>query len=84
MASRMTKSKAAVWLVDGLVGGGLGLLVAGIIAVNLVIFSGIDVGYEASIAEVFDYNPVVGVMVVAVLVLGPALGISLARARRRG
>ncbi|HEY5890683.1 MAG TPA: hypothetical protein VIW94_08295 [Acidimicrobiia bacterium] len=51
---------------------------------NLVIFSGIDVGYEASIAEVFNFNPAVGVAVISLLVIGPAVGIVLARARRRG
>jgi hypothetical protein len=79
----MTKSNSTAWLIDGLVGGALGLLVAGIVAVNVVIYSGIDAGYEAGIGEVFDYNPLVGVAVVAILVLGPVLGILLARARRR-
>lgn len=80
----MTNSKASGWLVDCLVGGTMGLVLAGIIAVNLVIFSGIDTGYESNISEVFDYNPMVAVAVVAILVIGPALGIFLARARRRG
>ncbi len=80
----MTKSNASGWLVDCLVGGTLGLVLAGIIAVNLVIFSGIDTGYESSISEVFDFNPMVAVAVLVILVIGPALGIFLARVRRKG
>lgn len=75
------KTKSTPGLVGTLVGGVLGLVVGAIVAVNVVIFSGIDAGYEAGLAEVFDYNPAVGVVVVAVLVLGPALGIYLARRR---
>jgi len=61
-------------LVTTLVGIVVGATVGGVIAVNLVIFSGIDSGYESSIGDVFAYNGVVGLIVVAVLVAGPFVG----------
>jgi multisubunit Na+/H+ antiporter MnhB subunit len=60
----------------GLLAGGV---VGAVVAVNVVIYSGIDRGYEASPAEVFDQNALVGVVVVVVLLAGPALGVALAR-----
>lgn len=72
----------AIDVVVGLVVGGL---VAAVVAVNVVIFSGIDEGYEASPTDVFEQSALVGVLVVAVLVAGPVLGVLALRAlRRRG
>lgn len=43
-------------------GGAVGALVGAIAAVNIVIFSGIEDGYEATPAQVFDESPVVGII----------------------
>jgi hypothetical protein len=70
------------WLIDVLLGGLLGGLVGGVVAVNLVIFSGMDRGYESSLVDVFRQNPVVGVITVAVLIAGPIAGVVVARRLR--
>jgi hypothetical protein len=74
------------WLVDIFVGGIVGGVVGAIVAVNVVIFAGIDRGYEASIPEVFRENALVGVLTVVALASGPFLGVLVARAvrKRRG
>jgi hypothetical protein len=70
-------------LVNVVVGGLVGAVVGAIVAVNVVIFSGVDRGYEASIPEVFRHNVFAGVITIAVLVAGPIAGIVVAiRARR--
>ncbi len=61
-------------LVRLVVGGIAGLVVGAIAAVNVAIAFGTDRGYEASIGELFTENPLVGVVVVAVLVAGPIAG----------
>jgi len=66
-------------VVGGLVGG----VVGAIVAVNLVIFAGIDGGYEASLPEVFEQSPLTGFGAVLVLVAGPVLGVIVARSMRR-
>lgn len=71
------------WLVDLLIGGLAGGIAGAIAAVNVVIYSGIDDGYEASIPEVFRQNAVVGVIVVIILIMGPVGGVIVARRRRR-
>ena len=58
----------------GLVGGLAGSVLAGVVAVNVVIFSGIDQGYEATLEELFDHNFVLGVGVTAILAAGPVVG----------
>ena len=70
------------WLVDVLVGGVVGGITGGIVAVNVVIFSGVDRGYEASLREVLDHSPILGVVVVMVLAAGPVLGVLMARRQR--
>ncbi|MBT8207412.1 MAG: hypothetical protein HKN07_15455 [Acidimicrobiia bacterium] len=59
----------------------VGFGVAAIVAVNVVIFSGIEDGYEASLPEVFRQNAFVGVLVVAILGAGPVVGAIVARRR---
>ena len=71
------------WLVDVLAGGVVGGVIGAIVVWNLVIFSGVDRGYEASFREVFDHSPILGVVVMMVLAAGPALGVLVAR-RIRG
>ncbi|WP_299441410.1 hypothetical protein [uncultured Phycicoccus sp.] len=78
-----TRSRTRGWVVDVLLGGIPGAVLGGIVAVNVVIFSGIDRGYEASIAEVFRENAVVGVVTVLVLLAGPVLGVWAVRRLRR-
>lgn len=71
------------WLVDIGVGGLVGGLVALIGAWNLMIYLGVEDGYEASLGEAFQHSPIVGTVVAAVLVAGPVTGISIARRQRR-
>jgi hypothetical protein len=68
---------------DIIIGGIGGGLVGGIAAVNLVIFTGIEPGYEASIPEVFRQNLFIGLLTVLLLGGGPLLGVIVARRVRR-
>lgn len=70
------------WIVDVVLGSVLGAIVGAIAAVNLVIFSGTEDGYEASLGDVFGDQPIVGVMTVAILVGGPVAGVVVMRRRR--
>ena len=60
----MTPTGSSGGSIDVGLGGILGGIVGAIVAVNLVIFGGIDDGYEASLPEVFTQNPSVGVATV--------------------
>jgi len=71
------------WLTDIVAGGAIGGIVGAIVAVNFVIYVGIEDGYEASIPDVFRQNVVAGIVTVAVLLAGPVMGIVGAR-RLRG
>ena len=71
------------WLADIVVGGIVGGAVGAIVAVNFVIYVGIDRGYEASIPEVFRQNLLAGIVTVTILGSGPVLGAIIARRRRR-
>ena len=57
-----------------IVGALIGMIVAAIVAVNLVILSGIDSGYETTIPELFRENVFLGIVTVAILVAGPIVG----------
>lgn len=70
------------WVTDGFVGVILGGVISAIVAVNVVIYAGIEDGYEASIGDVFDESLVIGLVTVAILVGGPILGVYLMRRRR--
>ena len=80
--SQEPKSKSG-WLVDVLAGGFIGGIVGGIAAINLVIFAGIEPGYEATLPEVFSQSWVVGIVTVVVLMAGPIVGVIVARRIRR-
>lgn len=67
---------------DLAVGGIGGVLVAVIVAVNFVIFIGVERGYESSLAEVFEHSLVAGIVTVMILVAGPIVGVLAARRRR--
>ena len=71
------------WGVDLAVGGFCGLIAGAVVAVNLVIFLGVEGGYEASLGDVFAHSLLIGILVVAVLGAGPVAGVSYARWRRR-
>jgi hypothetical protein len=65
-------------IIGTLAGAIIGLVVGGIVAVNLVIFAGVDQGYEASLPEVFETNVLLGLATVAVLIAGPIVGVIVA------
>jgi membrane protein DedA with SNARE-associated domain len=71
------------WLIDGLAGALLGGIAGAVAAVNVVIYAGIEGGYEANLAEVFRQSVPVGIAAVALLVAGPIVGVLVARRRRR-
>lgn len=79
----MIASRMRAWLADILVGGVVGGVVGAIAAVNFVIYVGVEGGYEASLADVFRHNTLMGIATVAILVSGPLLGVVVARRRRR-
>jgi len=64
------------------IGGLTGGVVGAVLAVNVVIYAGIDRGYEATIPDVFRESTVIGVVAVALLVTGPVVGVVLARRLR--
>jgi len=70
------------WLIDILIGGVLGAITGAIVAVNVVIFAGIEEGYEASIPDVFRQNTIVGVATVGILLTGPIVGVVVRRRMR--
>lgn len=78
----MTQRSWLTSVVDVVVGGVAGLILGGLVAVNLVIYSGVERGYEANLGEVFDRSVILGSIVVLVLVAGPVGGVVAARARR--
>lgn len=78
----MPKTSWRAWLADVLLGGGAGTIVGAVVAVNLVIYYGVDRGYETSLPEVFSQSIFLGVMVVGVLVAGPVLGVLTAHVQR--
>lgn len=71
------------WLVDLAVGGLVGGLVGAIAAVNFIIWTGIEQGYEASLTEVFQYSIIAGMVTVMILIAGPIMGVVTARRLRR-
>lgn len=71
------------WMIDLLMGGLGGGLAGAIVAVNIVIFSGIDDGYESSFGDVMDFNRFLGLTVLAVLLAAPISAISILRRLRR-
>jgi hypothetical protein len=61
------------------VGGAvLGAFIGFIVALNVVIFSGAERGYETSLSEVFDQSLVLGGLVVMILLAGPIVGAVIA------
>lgn len=71
------------WVVDVTLGSVAGFIVGAILAVNIVIFSGVDDGYQASVRQVFSQKPLAGVLAGLVLILLPLVAvIGLRRVRR--
>lgn len=81
--SAVSQSSLRGWLVDMVVGGLGGLVVAWIVAVNLVIYLGVEGGYQAGPGDVFEHSWTLGIVVVAVLVAGPVLAVTYMRRQRR-
>jgi hypothetical protein len=71
------------WLVDLAVGGLVGGLLGAVAAVNFVIYTGIEQGYEASLGEVFQHSLIAGIVTLMILLAGPVLGVATARRVRR-
>jgi hypothetical protein len=69
-------------LLDVVVGGLTGGLVGAVVAINFVIYTGIEQGYEASLVEVFQHSLIAGIVTVMILVAGPVLGVVTARRLR--
>lgn len=69
----------ASYVVGALVGSALGVIVA----LNVMIFSGVESGYEAGLGQLFAHSPLAGVLVVIALVTGPVIGVVWARWARR-
>lgn len=70
------------WLRDLLIGVVAGGIVGAIVAVNFVIFSGMERGYESTIPEIFRQSVVAGIVTVGLLLAGPIVGVWLIRRRR--
>ncbi len=67
-----------------LLGALLGLVIGAIVALNLLIFSGIEGGYEAGLPDAFEQRPWVAITIVVVLVAVPVGGaVTALRLRRR-
>ena len=69
-------------LARGIVGAVIGLVVGAIVSINVVIFAGIEDGYEASITEVFSENALVGITALLLLAAGPIIGVIIALRER--
>ena len=65
-----------------LLGAIVGFVAGAIVAVNLVITAGIEDGYEASPAEVFEENVIVGVAAAIIIIAGPVAGAIVAHRGR--
>lgn len=65
------------------IGGLAGAVVAGIMAANLVIYLGVEGGYEAGLGDVFGHSVVLGIVAISVLVSGPVLGVTYLGRRGR-
>lgn len=70
------------WLVDMIVGGLFGGVLGLIAAANLVIYYGVERGYEASIGAIFAMSPILGLVVIGTLLAGTVLGIMTVHSRR--
>ena len=74
-------SRSSTWRspLAAIAGAAVGAVVGAIVAVNIVIFSGIERGYETSLLEVYRQRPLIGVIVTVVLIAGPIAGVIVAR-----
>lgn len=65
-----TRRRASSVFVGALVGGVIGAIVA----VNVVIYSGADQGYETTLPELFRQNAAIAILAVLILAAGPVIG----------
>lgn len=70
-------------MLDLTVGIAAGSLVGVILALNIVIYSGVDDGYQASVQSVFEQRPWAGVLAAMAIILAPVLYVLGLRRRRR-
>lgn len=82
MGHRQADQRKHLWF-DVLAGGLVGMVVGAIVSVNIVIYSGVEDGYQATPSEVFSHSPVFGVLAVLALIAGPVAGVLVARRQRR-
>ena len=73
----MEGTRTSTRWVAAVVGGIVGFVVGAIVAVNVMIFGGAPDGYQTSIADLFSHSPVLGVVVVAIFLAGPVVGVVL-------
>lgn len=71
------------WFVDLVVGGLAGLVIAWIVAVNLVIYLGVEGGYQAGPGDVFGHSVVLGIVVIGLVAAGLVLGVMYMRRQRQ-
>ena len=77
------RSQLGGWAIDLTAGIAAGSVVGVILALNIVIFSGVDDGYQASVRAVFEQRPWAGVMAGMAIILSPVLLVlSLRRLRQ--
>lgn len=60
-------------------GGLAGGLAGAVVALNVMILSGVEQGYEAGLAGVFDRSVLAGTLAVGALVSGPVVGVLVSR-----
>lgn len=63
------RGRLRAWPVDLTGGGAVGGLVGYVLAVNLVIYSGVERGYEARLDDVFRHSAILGLAVPVELVV---------------
>lgn len=68
---------------DVFAGGVIGEIAAVITTWNLAILIGVEGGYEAGIGDVFGHSTLAGILVIAIWIAGPIVGVVLARRVRR-
>jgi divalent metal cation (Fe/Co/Zn/Cd) transporter len=66
-----------------IVGAGVGGVVGAVAAVNVMIYSGVEGGYEAGLNALFEHDVGAGLTAVALLMAGPLIGVAMVRWIRR-
>lgn len=77
--SSRTPHRSCSFLLGAVIGG----IVGAVLAVNILIFAGVEGGYEASLSDALDQRPVAAITALVVLVLSPLVGAFVAVERTR-